>query len=113
MNGSNRSYPEKWSFSPTLSLGYVFANKEDNRILNFGKLRFSAGIQHTDYVPIQGLWLENYNGSAGSYLTGLGDGSWQWGTFLGYQPTKRLTWKRPINSIGGLTCACSTGGCEL
>lgn len=90
MNGSNRSYPEKWSFSPTLSLGYVFANKEDNRILNFGKLRFSAGIQHTDYVPIQGLWLENYNGSAGSYLTGLGDGSWQWGTFLGYQPTKRF-----------------------
>ena len=41
-------------------------------------------------MPIQGLWLENYNGSAGSYLTGLGDGSWQWGTFLGYQPTRRF-----------------------
>src|SRR5699024_2687771 len=27
-NGSNRSYPEKWAFSPTASLAYLFANNQ-------------------------------------------------------------------------------------
>lgn len=90
MNGSNRSYPEKWAFSPTLSLGYIFANNDNASVLNMGKLRFSAGIQHTDYVPMQGLWLESYNGCAGDYIMGPGAGSTEWGLFLGYQPTKHF-----------------------
>ena len=60
MNGSNRSYPEKWSFAPALSLAYIFANNEA-KALNFGKIRLSGAIQHLDYVPINGIWLENYN----------------------------------------------------
>ncbi len=87
MNGSSRSYPQKWSFSPTLSLGYIFADNDQTGGLNLGKLRFSAGIQHTDYVPVNGLWLENYNGGGGDYYFGAGVGSQNWGTFLGYQPT--------------------------
>lgn len=90
MNGSNRSYPEKWSFAPTLSLGYIFAKDDDAFVLNFGKLRFSAGIQHIDYVPIQGIWLENYNGGGGDYYFGAGTGQQDWGTFIGYQPTKHF-----------------------
>lgn len=90
MNGSNRSYPEKWAFSPTLSLGYVFANNDNASVLNLGKLRFSAGIQHTDYVPMQGIWLEDYNGCAGDYIMGPGAGSTEWGLSLGYQPTKHF-----------------------
>lgn len=90
LNGSNRSYPEKWSFAPTLSLGYIFANNENASLLNFGKVRASAGIQHTDYVPIQGIWLENYNGGGGDYYFGAGTGSQDWGTFIGYQPTKQF-----------------------
>lgn len=90
MNGSSRSYPQKWSFAPTLSLGYIYANKDDASFLNFGKVRMSAGIQHTDYVTIQGLWLENYNGGGGDYYFGAGTGSQGWGTFIGYQPTRNF-----------------------
>ena len=90
MNGSSRSYPQKWSFAPTLSLGYIYANEDDASFLNFGKVRMSAGIQHTDYVPIQGLWLENYNGGGGDYYFGAGTGSQGWGTFIGYQPTRNF-----------------------
>ncbi len=86
MNASNRSYPEKWAFSPTLSLGYIFANNDNASLLNFGKLRFSAGIQHTDYVPIQGIWLESYVGT-GDYIMGPGNGATEWGSFYGYIPT--------------------------
>lgn len=86
-NGSSRSYPQKWSVAPTLSLGYVFANNNETNGLNLGKIRFSAGIQHTDYVPMNGLWLEDYDGGGGDYYFGLGAGSASWGKFLRYQPT--------------------------
>lgn len=88
MNGSNRSYPQKWAFSPVLSLGYIALNNDNASFLNLAKMRLSAGIQHIDYVPIQGLWLENYNGGGGDYYFGAGTGSQDWGTFIGYQPTK-------------------------
>ena len=87
MNGSNRSYPEKWAFSPVLSLGYIAKNDAEDPILNLAKIRLSAGIQHIDYVPIQGIWLENYSGGGGDYYFGSGTGSQDWGTFIGYQPT--------------------------
>lgn len=86
MNGSNRSYPEKWAFSPALSLGYIFADN-DNSALGFGKLRLSGAIQHLDYVPMNGIWLENYDGGGGDYYFGAGRGSQTWGSFISYQPT--------------------------
>ena len=86
MNGSNRSYPEKWAFSPALSLGYIFADN-DNSALGFGKLRVSGAIQHLDYVPMNGIWLENYDGGGGDYYFGAGRGSQTWGSFISYQPT--------------------------
>lgn len=89
MNGSNRSYPEKWSFSPALSLGYIYANSDESG-LNFGKLRLSGAIQHLDYVPINGIWLENYDGGGGDYYFGAGTGSQTWGTFISYQPTRHF-----------------------
>jgi TonB-linked SusC/RagA family outer membrane protein len=88
-NGSNRSYPEKWAFSPALSLGYIYAN-HDEGLLNFGKLRLSGAIQHLDYVPINGIWLENYDGGGGDYYFGAGRGSQTWGTFISYQPTRHF-----------------------
>ena len=33
-NGSNRSYPAKWAFSPTLGLGYIFTNNPESSFLN-------------------------------------------------------------------------------
>ncbi|MBQ3245760.1 MAG: SusC/RagA family TonB-linked outer membrane protein [Bacteroidales bacterium] len=85
-NGSNRSYPAKWAFSPTLGLGWVYANNPESDFLNFGKLRFSAGIQHTDYVPAAGLWLPSWNSSHGEFVYGTNFGS-SWGAFLTQFPT--------------------------
>ena len=84
-NGSNRSYPAKWAFSPTLGLGYIFANKPEG-FLNYGKFRASAGIQHTDYVPQAGLWLAAWNNSHGQFWYGSNFAS-SWGAFLTQFPT--------------------------
>ena len=85
-NGSNRSYPAKWAFSPTLGLGYIFVDNPDAGFLNYGKVRMSGGIQHTDYVPQAGLWLDRWNNSHGQFWYGEAfNGSW--GAFLTQFPT--------------------------
>ncbi len=84
-NGSNRSYPSKWAFSPTLGLGWIYANNPDAGF--YGKLRASGGIQHTDYVPEAGLWLETWSDSHGQFWYGPNFGS-SWGAFLSHFPTK-------------------------
>ena len=83
-NGSNRSYPAKWAFSPTLALGWIYANNPETGL--YGKLRASAGIQHTDYVPQAGLWLAQWNGSHGEFCYGQNFAS-SWGAFLTQFPT--------------------------
>jgi TonB-linked SusC/RagA family outer membrane protein len=85
-NGSNRCYPAKWAFSPTLGLGYIYANKPESNILNYGKVRFSGGIQHTDYVPEAGLWLARWSNSHGQFWYGNNFQS-SWGAFLTQFPT--------------------------
>ena len=85
-NGSNRCYPAKWAFSPTMGLGYIYANKPESNILNYGKVRLSGGIQHTDYVPQAGLWLAAWNNSHGQFWYGNNFQS-SWGAFLTQFPT--------------------------
>ena len=85
-NGSNRSYPAKWAFSPTLGLGWIYADNANAGFVNYGKLRASAGIQHTDYVPAEGLWLAAWNNSHGQFWYGTNFGS-SWGGFLTQFPT--------------------------
>ena len=85
-NGSNRSYPAKWAFSPTIGLGWIYADNQNAGFLNYGKLRASAGIQHTDYVPANGLWLAAWNNSHGQFWYGTNFGS-SWGAFLTQFPT--------------------------
>ncbi|MBR1793876.1 MAG: SusC/RagA family TonB-linked outer membrane protein [Bacteroidales bacterium] len=85
-NGSNRSYPAKWAFSPTLALGYIYADNPEAGVLNYGKVRASAGIQHTDYVPANGLWLDRWSNSHGQFWYGQNFGS-SWGAFLTQFPT--------------------------
>lgn len=85
-NGSNRSYPAKWAFSPTMGLGYIYADKPDAGFLNYGKLRLSGGIQHTDYVPANGLWLDAWNASHGQFWYGNSFNG-TWGAFLTQFPT--------------------------
>ena len=86
-NGSNRSYPAKWAFSPTTAFGFIYANDPDANFLNYGKLRLSAGIQHTDYVPANGLWLDRWDASHGQFWYGEKFSS-SWGAFLTQFPTK-------------------------
>ena len=85
-NGSNRSYPAKWAFSPTLGLGYIYVNNPESGILNYGKVRLSGGIQHTDYVPAAGLWLARWDNSHGQFWYGTNFSS-SWGAFLTQFPT--------------------------
>ena len=84
-NGSNRSYPAKWAFSPTLGLGWIFANNPTGA-LSYGKVRLSGGIQHTDYVPESGLWLAAWDASHGQFWYGSSFNG-TWGAFLSQFPT--------------------------
>ena len=84
-NGSSRSYPSKWAFSPILSLGWIFAD-DDYGFLNYGKLRASAGIQHTDYMPTYGMWLPTWDATHGYVIIGNTYDS-TWGASLGSFPT--------------------------
>ena len=84
-NGSSRSYPSKWAFSPVLSLGWIFDNDEAG-FLNYGKLRASAGLQHTDYMPTYGMWLPTWDATHGYVIIGT-DYSSTWGASLDAFPT--------------------------
>ncbi len=84
-NGSNRSYPAKWAFSPTAALGYIYVNNPGG-VFNYGKFRVSGGIQHTDYVPANGLWLDRWDSSHGQFWYGTNFAS-SWGAFLTQFPT--------------------------
>ena len=84
-NGSSRTYPSKWAFSPTLSLGWIYADNNEG-LLNYGKLRASAGIQHTDYMPTYGMWLPTWDVSHGYVVIGNNYGA-TWGASLGSFPT--------------------------
>ena len=85
-NGSNRSYPAKWAFSPTLGLGYIYVNNPESSFINYGKVRLSGGIQHTDYVPQAGLWQAAWDSSHGQFWYGTNFSS-SWGAFLTQFPT--------------------------
>lgn len=95
-SGSNRSWPQKYAISPTLSVGWVLSNEDflkDNETINLMKLRASAGILHSDYVPQVGLSREDYGSSAGWFIFGKAYRE-AWGNFLSYFPTKDFALER-------------------
>ena len=89
-NGSNRSYPAKWAFSPTIGLGYIYVNNPESSLINYGKVRLSGGIQHTDYVPEAGLWLAAWDRSHGQFWYGTNFQS-SWGAFMTQFPTDKFS----------------------
>lgn len=78
--GSNRSYPQSWVFSPTVSLGWIISEEDflqGNEVVNFLKLRGSYGRLHTDNVPRNGsIWMDIYDGSSGSFPFATPAGGW-------------------------------------
>lgn len=94
-NGSSRSYPSKWAFSPTLSLGWIFAD-DDYGFLNYGKMRASAGIQHADYMPTYGMWLPTWDATHGYVIIGNTYDA-TWGASLGSFPTTDFSQETATN----------------
>lgn len=94
-NGSSRTYPTKWAFSPTLSLGWIYADNQEG-LLNYGKLRASAGIQHTDYMPTYGMWLPTWDSTHGYIIIG-NSYSATWGASLGAFPTTDFSQETATN----------------
>lgn len=78
--GSNRSYPQSWVFSPTISLGWILSEEsflQGNNAINFLKLRGSYGRLHTDNVPGNGsIWMSIYDGGAGNFPFSGSQGGW-------------------------------------
>jgi len=87
LSGSNRTYPQKLAFSPTLSLAWI-ASKEDFlkdvEMIDLLKFRMCGGILHSDYVPRVGIGFEDYLGT-GNFFFGNNYGE-NWGQFLAYMP---------------------------
>ena len=81
-SGSNRLAPDtKWNFSPTLSAAWVLSNEaflQDNPMVNFLKLRASAGMINADYLPGDNVWtyytqsFSQASSATGSYPFGSG-----------------------------------------
>ena len=80
--GSNRLAPgTKWNLSPTVSAAWVISNEnflKDNPVVNFLKLRASAGLINADYLPgdnVWTYWTQSYSqgsSATGSYPFGAG-----------------------------------------
>ena len=78
-SGSSRLAPgTKWSFSPTVSAGWVLSEEnflKDNSIVDFLKLRASYGIINADYLPGDNVWTyytQSYSQAGGGYAFGSG-----------------------------------------
>lgn len=68
-SGSNRLAPgHKFALSPTLSAAWVVSQEEflrNNEMINFLKLRASAGLINADFIPANDYWSHNFGGGNG------------------------------------------------
>ena len=68
VSGSNRLAPNhKYGFSPTLSAAWVISNEsfmQGVSAVDFLKLRASAGMINSDYIPAVNLWEQSYDGGS-------------------------------------------------
>lgn len=73
-SASNKLAPgKKWGFSPTLSAAWVISNEDFMRgsgVVDFMKLRASAGIIHTDVIPVEDYWEQSFGGGLSFPLGG-------------------------------------------
>jgi TonB-linked SusC/RagA family outer membrane protein len=93
--GSSRLAPNtKWAFSPTLSAAWVMSKENfmsNVEWVNFLKLRASAGIINTDFLPGDNVWTyyaQQYNTSGGTYPFDSGWNSDFGRTYLGQLATE-------------------------
>lgn len=69
VSGSNKlATNNKHAFSPTLSAAWVISNEDfmkDVKFVDFLKLRASAGIVHSDYIPAENFWSQTIDSNGG------------------------------------------------
>ncbi|MDO4163234.1 MAG: SusC/RagA family TonB-linked outer membrane protein [Bacteroides sp.] len=67
-SGSNKLAPgSKWAVSPTLGLAWVASEEKalkDVSWIDFLKVRASAGVINTDYIPTEYYWQQNYESAS-------------------------------------------------
>lgn len=106
-SGSNRLAPDhKYGFSPTLSAAWVVSNEEFMRnvsFIEFLKLRASAGIINTDFIPVVGFWEQNFGGGGGYPLGGNYD--WHNGTAEGRFPSSNISMEKAYKYNFGIDAA--------
>lgn len=68
-SGSNRLAPgHKYAFSPTASVAWVLSEEDmfkNQNVIDFLKLRASAGIINADFIPANDYWSQNFGGGNG------------------------------------------------
>lgn len=106
-SASNKLAPgEKWGFSPTLSAAWVISNEpfmRDVKAIDFLKLRASAGIINTDYIPAENYWKQSFSVGYG-YALGNGYG-WYNGSYEGRLPSVGSTREKAYKYNLGLDAA--------
>ena len=104
---SNRLAPDhKYGFSPTLSAAWVISNEEFMRnatFIEFLKLRASAGILNTDFIPVVGFWEQNFGGGNGYPMGGNYD--WANGTAEGRFPSSNISMEKAYKYNFGIDAA--------
>ena len=93
----------KHGFSPTLSAAWVVSNEsfmKDVKFINFLKVRASAGMINTDYIPTVNIWEQSFD-SGNSYPFTDGFTSYS-GTREGRLPTKEHKLERAFKYNAGV-----------
>lgn len=102
--GSNRlATNHKYGFSPTLSAAWVVSNEsfmKDVKFIDFLKVRASAGMINTDYIPTVNIWEQSFD-SGNSYPFTDGFTSYS-GTREGRLPTKEHKLERAFKYNAGV-----------
>lgn len=111
LSGSSRlPQGHKYNFSPTLSVAWVLSKEKflsNVSWLNMLKLRASAGILHSDYVPEYNMTEQQFN-SSGAYW--FGDNFTRNGGYTeGHLPTTNFMAQRAFKYNVGLDISCFRG----
>lgn len=106
-SASNKLAPgHKWGFSPTVSAAWVISKEafmKDVSYIDFLKLRASAGIIQTDYIPAENYWTQTFDTGIG-YNLGSGY-SWYDGITEGRLPSRNSTREKAYKYNIGIDAA--------
>ncbi|WP_294628658.1 SusC/RagA family TonB-linked outer membrane protein [uncultured Bacteroides sp.] len=98
-SASNLLAPDhRWNVSPTVGLAWIISNEkfmQQQKAVDFLKLRASFGMLNTDNIPGNGYWNETVGGGNGYPINNnfSGDGGWQEGRLASVNGTTEKAYK--------------------